>query len=74
MPKKADIWANIIFLKTSDKVGSILPGLSFSFKSFLSFLCKGLTSASFKELRNTDDLNVALILLHKKSTKTSAFC
>ena len=43
--------------------------LSFSFKSFLSFLCKGVTLASFKELGNIDDLNAVLIHLHKKSAK-----
>ena len=56
-----------------DKFGSILIGILFSFKSFLHFLCRGVALASFKELGNIEDLNVALEPLHKMSAKTSAF-
>ena len=51
--------------KTFDKVGSIL--------SFLPLFCNGVTVVRLKELRNTDDLNAALVLLNKKSANMSAF-
>ena len=35
------------------------------FNYFLPFLCNGVTSLSFKDLRNINDLSTALILLHK---------
>ena len=39
----------------------------------MPFLCIGVTSASFKELGNINDLNNSLILLHKQSTKVSTY-
>ena len=38
----------------------------------MPFLCKGVTSASFKELGKIEDLNVALMPLHKMSAKMPA--
>ena len=40
----------------------------------MSFLSKGVTLVSFKELGNIDDLHVALMLPHISSAKISAFC
>ena len=53
---------NINLPSVADKVGNALTGLKLSSKCFLPFLCKCVTLASFKELVNIDDLNIALIL------------
>ena len=40
---------------------------------FLTFLCKGVTSAIFKQGRNEDDLKELLMFAHKKSVNMSKF-
>ena len=58
---------------TFENTGRILTGLPFSFKSFLPFLCKGVTFAIFKQDGNEDDLKELLMFVHKKSAKMSKF-
>ena len=45
---------------TFENIGRILTGLWFYFKSFLPFLCNGVTSAIFKQDGNEDDLKRAV--------------
>ena len=61
------------FSEIFDNVGRILNGLKFSFKSFLPFLCKGVTSADFKEEGKLADLIALFMLIHKKSTNINIF-
>ena len=39
----------MVLSKTFDSIGRILKGLYFSFRSFLPFLCKCVTSVDFKQ-------------------------
>ena len=68
LSKKVDIWVNIHFSKIFDKGGGILTGLRFFIISFLSFLCKGVISANFKEEEKLADLIAPLMLVSKTST------
>ena len=61
LSKKVDIWTNMHFSKIFHKVGRILTSLKFSL-SFLLFLCKGVTSANFKEEGKLADLIVPFML------------
>ena len=61
------------FSKNFDNVVRILTDLKFSFISFLSFLCTGVTSANFKEERKLEDLIALFMLVHKKSANISIF-
>ena len=61
-------------LNTFKNIGRIPPGLQFSFKPFLPFLCKGVKSSIFKQNGNEDDLKEMLISAHKKSANISKFC
>ena len=61
LSKKVDIWTNMHFSKVFHKVGRILTSLKFSL-SFLLFLCKGVTSANFKEERKLADLIIPFML------------
>ena len=72
LSKKLDICANMLLSNTFQAIGRILTGLWFPFKSFLPFLCKGVTSA-IKQDGNEGDLKVLLMFVHKRSTKMSNF-
>ena len=63
----------MLLSNTFENTGRILTGLLFSFKSFLPFLCKGVTSAIFKHDGNEDDLKELLMFVHKRSAKMSKF-
>ena len=61
----------MLLSNTFENIGRILSGRKFSFKSFLPFLCIGVTSAIFKQDRNEDDLKELLMFVHKKSANMS---
>ena len=65
LSKKVDIWVNI-FQNFFDNMGRKRTGLKFSFISILLFLCKGVTSANFKEEGKHADLIALFMLVHKK--------
>ena len=72
LSKKVDIWVNI-FQKFFDNIGRKRTGLKFSFISILFFLCKGVTSANFKEERKHADLIALFMLVHKKFANALPF-
>ena len=63
----------MLLSNTSENIGKILTGLQLSFKSFLPFLCKRVTSVIFKQSGNKDDLKELLMMVHKKSAKMTKF-
>ena len=59
----------MLLSNTFENTGRILTGLLFSFKSYLPFLCNGVTFVIFKQDGNEDDLKELLMFIHKKSAK-----
>ena len=63
----------MLLSNTFENIGRMLTDLSFSFKSFVPFLCKAVTFAIFKQDGNKDHLKELLIFVYKKLAKMSKF-
>ena len=63
----------MLFSNTFENTRRILVGLQFSFKSFLPFRCKGVTSDIFKPDGNENDLKKLLTFVDKKLANMSKF-